>query len=453
MDRQPEYLADVVRELRRLPRETEWVEFKVNAANPSDIGEYISALSNAAALTGKAAAWLLWGVSDDTHDLVGTTFRPGAKKVGNEDLENWLLHLLEPKISFRFHELAVEGRPIVMLEIERARGQPVRFRGQEFIRIGSHKRPLKHFPEKERSLWRVFDQTLFEDHIAVESVHDHEVLRLVDYPVYFEMLDMPLPEMRGGILDRLANDRLIHRCAAGRWNVTNLALLLFARDLEDFRNLRRKVLRVIQYRGTGRTEAARERREVKGYASGFAGAMQFINGLLPANETIGEALRQAVPAFPEPAVRELIANALIHQDFTITGAGPMVEIFDDRIEVTNPGLPLVDTLRFVDTSPRSRNESLASLMRRIGICEERGSGWDRIAGASGRSVRRPHASGPVRTASAAEDGPRRPCESRLSARLPEICEPRICQQHIGAKTLRNRKPEQRKGLKADRRSD
>jgi predicted HTH transcriptional regulator len=82
--------------------------------------------------------------------------------------------------------------------------------------------------------------------------------------------------------------------------------------------------------------------------------------------------------FPELAVRELVANALIHQDFFVTGSGPMVEIFDDRIEITNPGEPLIDTQRFVDTPPRSRNEALASLMRRFRICEERGSGIDKV---------------------------------------------------------------------------
>ncbi|GAB3813282.1 hypothetical protein GCM10028820_07760 [Tessaracoccus terricola] len=83
--------------------------------------------------------------------------------------------------------------------------------------------------------------------------------------------------------------------------------------------------------------------------------------------------------FPRIAIRELVANALIHQDLTITGAGPMIEIFDDRMEVTNPGLPLLDPLRFIDLAPRSRNESLGSAVRQVGIAEERGSGWDRIA--------------------------------------------------------------------------
>ena len=82
--------------------------------------------------------------------------------------------------------------------------------------------------------------------------------------------------------------------------------------------------------------------------------------------------------YPEPAVRELVPNALIHQDFSITGTGPMVEIFDDRLEISNPGQPLIDTLRFIDHSPRSRNEDLASTMRRLHVCEERGSGIDKV---------------------------------------------------------------------------
>lgn len=116
----------------------------------------------------------------------------------------------------------------------------------------------------------------------------------------------------------------------------------------------------------------------KGYASGFEGLIRYVNGQLPSNEVIGEALRRTVPMFPELAVREVVANALIHQDFSITGAGPMVEIFDGRIEVTNPGDPLVSAERFLDSPPRSRNEILASLLRRIGVCEERGSGVDKI---------------------------------------------------------------------------
>jgi predicted HTH transcriptional regulator len=204
------------------------------------------------------------------------------------------------------------------------------------------------------------------------------VLRLLDYPVYFDLLERPLPANRDAILEALCDDRIIRKSNAGGWDITNLGAILFAKRLDAFHPLGRKVVRVIQYRGNGRTETLKEQEFNKGYASSFEALISTINGLLPVNEVIGEALRKSTPMFPELAVRELVANALIHQDFFVTGAGPTVELFDDRIEITNPGEPLVDTQRFVDTPPRSRNETLASLMRRFRICEERGSGIDKV---------------------------------------------------------------------------
>ena len=376
--RDQKYLVSLVRELCALPRETEWVEFKVNDAEPQDIGEHISALANAAALVGKAFAYLVWGVRNEGHAIVGTSFDPHAAKVGNEELENWLLRLLEPKIDFRFFAVPVSNHKVVLLEIPRATRHPVRFSGQEFIRVGTYKKRLKDFPEKERALWRIFDRTPFEEGVAMERVGHEEVLRLLDYPTYFDLLEEPLPADRDAILMALVDDQLIRRCEAGGWSITNLGAILFAKRLNDFHTLRRKAVRVVQYRGVGRTETLKEQEGSKGYASGFEGLVDYINGILPTNEVIGQALRKTMPMFPELAVRELVANALIHQDFFVRGAGPMVEIFDDRIEITNPGEPLVDTERFVDTPPKSRNEALASLMRRFGICEERGSGIDKV---------------------------------------------------------------------------
>jgi ATP-dependent DNA helicase RecG len=378
-DRPAEYLVSLVRELCKLPQETEWVEFKVNDAEPKEIGENLSALGNSAALAGKAFAYLVWGVADGDHAIVGTRFMPRSTRAGNEELENWLLQLLSPKINFRFFEVVTDDKPLVILEIERAIRQPTQFQGQEYIRVGSYKKKLKDFPEKERALWRIFDHAPFEGGVAAEWVRDDEALGLIDYPAYFDLLRRPLPDDRDGILKALMEDSLIQPCDAGGWKITNLGAILFAKKLESFPSLKRKAMRVIQYRGTSRVETVKEQVGGKGYASGFIGLIRFINDLLPSNEVIEQALRKTVPRFPELAVRELVANALIHQDFSIAGAGPMVEIFDDRIEITNPGAPLVDTQRFVDTPPKSRNETLASLMRRIGICEERGSGWDKVA--------------------------------------------------------------------------
>ena len=262
--RSPEYLISLVNELRALPRETEWVEFKFNDAEPEAIGEYLSALSNTAALEGKAFAYLVWGVRDDDHAVVGTDFDPPAAKVGNEELESWLLRLLEPKIDFRFFPLAIEGHKVVVLEVARAARHPVRFSGQEFVRVGSYKKKLKDFPEKERALWRIFDNTPFEDGVALERAGVDDVLRLLDYPAYFDLLERPLPTDRDGIVAALADDRLIRRGEAGGWDVTNLGAILFAKRLESFHTLRRKAVRVVQYRGTGRTETLKEQIGSKG---------------------------------------------------------------------------------------------------------------------------------------------------------------------------------------------
>jgi predicted HTH transcriptional regulator len=378
LDRPTEYLIGLVHELQKLPSETEWVEFKHNKAEPEGIGEYLSALANSAALLGKVNAYMVWGVDNETHDIIGTSFNPIITKVGNEELESWLLRLLRPKINFRFYAFEIDTTPVVLLEIGAAFRHPVTFKNQEFIRVGSYKKKLKDYPEKERALWRVFDQVPFERGIAAEHIVSEKVLTLLDYPAYFDLLEIPLPDGRAAILDALVKDELIQPCDAGDWNITNLGAILFAKKLDDFPGLRRKAIRVVQYKGRGRVETLREQVGGKGYASGFEGLIGFIMALVPSNEVIEQALRRTVPMFPELAVRELVANALIHQDLFVSGAGPMVEIFDDRMEVTNPGEPLVDTQRFVDTPPKSRNEALASLMRRFRICEERGSGIDKV---------------------------------------------------------------------------
>ena len=376
--RSADYLRGLVDEVLKLPTETTWAEFKQNNANPKDIGEYLSALSNAAALEGKENAYLLWGIEDGTRAIVGTDFYPASTRKGGEALESWLLRQLSPRIQFRFDEVEIDARRVVLLEIPRAISRPVQFEGQEFIRVGSHRQRLKDHPQIERELWKVFENTPFERLKAAERVDANQALSLLDYASFFELLGQPLPSDREGILARLADERMLELNPAGGIDITNLGAVLFAKSLDRFERLARKALRIIVYSGRDRLNTEREQVSQLGYATGFERSIEFLNALLPQNEVLGKALRKAVPMYPERAIRELVANALIHQDFTATGTGPMVEVFSDRMEITNPGLPLVETKRFLDTPPRSRNEALASFLRRVGICEERGSGIDKV---------------------------------------------------------------------------
>ena len=378
IDRSDEYIVSLIRELLKQPNETEWLEFKHNNFDKEMIGEYISALSNSAALNGKTTAYMIWGVDDDTHEILGTIFKPTTTTKGNEALENWLLRLLTPKIEFKFYEVKIEDKDLVLLEIAPAYRNPVMFQGVEYIRLNSHKKKLKELPEKERELWRVFDKIPFEKLIAVDDIDEGEVLEYLEYTKYFELLKLPLPENRTSILEAFINDALVQKGDNAKYSITNLGAILFAKDLTKFTNLKRKAIRVIQYKDNTKFETIKEIEGSKGYAVGFEELIEYINNLLPSNEVIKQAFRENIRMYPELSIREIVANAIIHQDFFQSGNSVMIEIFTNRFEITNPGIPLVDTQRFLDSPPKSRNEALASFMRRIGVCEERGSGIDKI---------------------------------------------------------------------------
>lgn len=372
-------LLHLIPELTALPAETEWVEFKVDNTDPTMIAQRISALANSARIAGRDFGYMVWGIEDGTHRIVGTKFDPLTARKGNEALESWLAHSLHPQVHFEFVTVQVGNIRLVVLTIIPAHFEPVRFGPTAYVRVGSTTQELERYPDHARRLWRAFDQRGWEGGVAKERLREDEVLGLIDYPKYFELLAVPLPENRSGILEALVADRLVGRMAGSGWNITNLGAILLARRLADFPSLERKALRVIRYVGVDRLQTTNEQVGGKGYAAGFEGLIDYVNAFFPANEAIGAALRTTTPLYPPLAIRELIANALIHQDFGITGAGPLVEMFDDRVEISNPGAPIVDPARLVDTPPRSRNEALAALMRRMGICEERGSGWDKVA--------------------------------------------------------------------------
>ncbi len=373
------HLEKLLIELTRLTEETEWVEFKINKWSPEDIGKYISAISNSSALHGRETGYIVWGVENSKHTIIGTTFKPRQEKVGNEALENWLVHWLYPRIDFRIHEFNHNGKQVVIFEIPRAIHTPVRFKDCEYIRIGSYTKKLRDHPEKERSLWHILDPLPFEDSIALTNLTVDQVLSLIDYPAFFDVNNLNLPDNSNGIIEQLKKDGVIKDHGVNKkYDIKNLGAILYAKDLRNFDRLARKTIRVIQYRNSTRLETIKEQEGRKGYAIGFEGLIEYINDRLPQNEEIQKALRKEVKVYPEIAVRELVANTLIHQDFTMRGTGPTVEIFNDRIEITNPGTPLIDTMRFIDSPPVSRNEKLASKMRYLNICEERGSGIDKV---------------------------------------------------------------------------
>jgi len=148
-------LTALLDRLRAEPRETEWLEFKASCYDPQALGEYLSALANAACLNGKTKGYLAFGIQDKTHDVIGTTFNPDVEKgKGNQDLRLWLSLGLRPNVGFEVYPFIYHGRPVVLFDINAAFDRPVAFYGTAYIRVGSSKTLLSKHPDKERRIWQ-----------------------------------------------------------------------------------------------------------------------------------------------------------------------------------------------------------------------------------------------------------------------------------------------------------
>lgn len=359
-----------------MPKETEWVEFKANFHSEEEIGERLSALSNSACLLDKSFGYLIYGVQDETHEVIGTNFKAKMAKKGNEELELWLLNRLNPKVDYEIFDFDTkEGKHISMYRISAATSRPVSFLNVEYIRVGSLTKRLQTYPEKEAKIWKKAANRNLAGLVVKEMLSAQDVVGLLSVETYFGLMKMPLPQTQNGIIERLEQEHFIKHEELG-WSITQLGALLLAKDMRDFGTLGRKAIRVIVYKGNNKLETEREQPFWGGYAVCLDNAVEWINGQLPANEVIGKMLRQNVQMYPELAIRELMGNMVIHQNFSELGS-PMVEIYSGRITLSNPGQPLVQADRFIDEY-QSRNEDLADVMRRMGFCEEKGSGLDKV---------------------------------------------------------------------------
>ncbi|MGE5649325.1 MAG: ATP-binding protein [Bacillota bacterium] len=214
---------------------------------------------------------------------------------------------------------------------------------------------------------------------ASSLLSSSDVVELLDLATIANLRQRQLPTEGSELMRWLADEKMITPDGNGYY-ITNFGAIAAARNLEQFEGLKRKRIRVIRYQGANKVNTIDELMGQKGYAIGFEGLIAYLKRILPHSEVIRQSLRADVSVYPEIALRELIANALIHQDFNIKGAGPMIEVFDDRIEFTNPGslLPGKRPDRLIGTTPESRNEILASSFRLYRICEERGTGFQKV---------------------------------------------------------------------------
>jgi ATP-dependent DNA helicase RecG len=214
---------------------------------------------------------------------------------------------------------------------------------------------------------------------AKSDLTDDDIFDLLDVTSYFRLMKYPHFRDQFTAISRLLDDRIIDRVSSDKYMLRRIGALLLAYKLSEFQELQRKAPRVVVYTGKSKFDTKLTQVGAFGYAVGFQGLISFIMNQIPQNEVIEDALRKEAKLVPDMAIRELVANAIIHQDFSQTGVSIAVEIYSNRIDISNPGKPIVPPERFID-GYKSRNERLADFLRRMGICEEKGSGIDKVVG-------------------------------------------------------------------------
>ncbi len=353
---------------RRSPAEHERLEFK-EARNQYD---YQKLQGYCVGLANEGGGFLIFGVANELpRPVVGTG------SIG--DPTGMALKLFE-SLGFRVDIEEVshpDGRVVVCHIPGRPRGTAYHLDGKYLMRSGESLVPMTE--DRLRQIFAEGAPDWLEEHSKI-GLETHAVVELLDTQTFFELMRLPYPSDRDGVIDRLLRERVVD-AVEGKYAIRRLGALLLAKRLEDFPELARKAPRVIVYSGSSKLETRIDQGGTKGYAVGFQGLVRFIMEQLPQNEVIEDALRKEVKLVPEITIRELAANALVHQDLSITGASVMIEVYSNRIEISNPGDPIVPVERFID-GYQSRNERLADLMRRMGICEEKSSGIDKVVNAA-----------------------------------------------------------------------
>lgn len=363
-----ESLAPVPHELNELDwkaslstRRERLAEHLMAMANQPDGGVLVFGIHNDGTTVGVS--------NDEIEQIVGTLTNLGRAAI-------------EPPLALDHAVVEqVPGTALLLVKIPESTIKPAQRRGKSveetWIRSGGTTRRASR--QEIGSLMMHSAPVRWEDLRASPLLALHEAAEMLDLPAIARLLERPLPDNDEDLARWLVVEGLTTPEGRGHY-ITNFGAIAAARQLKDFPSLVRKAIRVVIYRGTNKVDTIEELCGQRGYAVGFEGLIGYLRKMLPHSEVIKQSLRTEVSLYPEIALRELIANALIHQDFHISGAGPMVDVYSDRITITNPGalLPGKRPDRLIGATPESRNEKLAFSFRRFRICEERGTGFQKV---------------------------------------------------------------------------
>ena len=361
-------VADVFLECLSYPEEREWFEFKENLFDRDTVGEYISALSNSAAIMGRSFAFMFWGVDDKTHHVNGTKINYD-KEIANEPFQHYIARNLSPSVSFFFQDFEYNGKRVVCLTIPSAKVIPTSFKGERYIRIGSSKENLKRYPERESFLFSVLTFGLPTINNSVSEYQDLSFNQLLDYY-----------SSRGVSLDIKTYKENLHLLTkAGKYNI-------MAQLLSDNSHV---PIRVAIFSGKNKASKLYSVREF-GYKCLLYSLYEVLSygeilNVPQADEKNRIMERKEIPLFNQDAFREAVINAFLHNNW-IEMNEPMITVFNDRIEIISRGslAPLQTLDGFYQGHSVPVNDKLSELFLQLHISEKTGRGIPTIVEAYGR---------------------------------------------------------------------
>lgn len=363
-------LVKKVLELISYPKEREWFEFKENWFESKGIGEYISSLSNAAALFGEKYGYLVWGVNDETHKIVGTTF-DYTVDVKNEPLQHFLARQIFPDNNFSFNEIYIDGNRLVVLQVSAAQKVPTSFDGVRYLRIGSSKVNLAKFPDREANLFQVLNVGLPTVNNIVSEYQDLTFDKLF---VYYASKGVVLNNTNfKKNLGLLTDD--------GKYN-------LLAQLLSDDSHI---PIRFSVFSGTSKASTMYSVREFGNTCLllSLDKVLEYgeILNVPQADERNRKVERKEVPLFNAEAFREAIINAFVHNSW-ISGNAPMITVFSDRIEILSRGTlpPGQTTEGFFAGESVPVNQKLSDIFLQLHISERTGRGVPKITEIYGKET-------------------------------------------------------------------
>ena len=319
----------------------------------------------------------MYGVNND-----GTCFSITKDEIDKivQTLGNIAHNNLVYSIPIEHSILDYEGYSLLFVYIPEQSDKPVHLRGKDIYTsyCRSAGQTVKMSRNQVKALIATSQGITFEEQVAKGELTKEEVLDLLDYKALYRILDKNLPKSEDSIIDRLTDYKLCKQ-TGDYWTISNLGAVLFSKNLQNFPNLVGHEVIVRKYVGANNRQLEFEQHVTFGYAVGFEWLVDFIMRNTSTEHI--DVKRKEIPKYPRVAIREFVANALVHQDFGITGMPVTIEIFSNRLSVTNAGAPLNDINRLIDLPPQSRNEQLAQMMFTLGVCERRGSGIDRAIAA------------------------------------------------------------------------